>query len=457
MVNNQVSAPSHDVDVQSLKEQFPHTSASGIARRIHGWSWQAFPIGMGTGAVYVTMSGLKARSPSLTTVETIFYFLNITLFLLNTCTLALQAILYPRQALRLIRDPVKGIFVPLIVLSFATILIGTINYAVPSGHVHVGFIYDLFWVYVIFSLLCCFPMLMIWFNHPHDLKVFTPAYAFLVFPMMLVGVVAFNVLRVVAVDDPRGLGVLLVGYFFQGIGFFLTFIYIGIYILRIMTTGFLDGHQANGAFVACGPPGFTALAMINLGKEARDRFPIFGLVSESAGEIWYAFSVMSGMMLLGLAVFFFFFGLGPYWFKLHKHLNEILGCWALTFPNVGWINTIKVMGDIFNIQGFYTIHLIMTVLMCMTWIMLMILTGIAFSKGLIFFAKEEDVIVDSVDREILEALNGKNVLPNKTHEIDLEKGVTTDDEFPPPGLDVTKPVLATPPSARLYTRPSGSF
>ena len=47
---------------------------------------------MGTGAVYVTLSGLKEHSSTLTTVETIFYFLNISLFLLNTTTLMIQAI-----------------------------------------------------------------------------------------------------------------------------------------------------------------------------------------------------------------------------------------------------------------------------------------------------------------------------------------------------------------------------
>jgi tellurite resistance protein TehA-like permease len=115
-------------------------------------------------------------------------------------------------------------------------------------------------------------MLMIWFNKPHDIKTFTPAWAFLVFPMMLVGVVSFNVLRVMDPGDDRALGVLLVGYFFQGLGFFMTFFYISIYILRIMTTGFMDGHQANGAFVACGPPGFTALALLNLGARAREMY-----------------------------------------------------------------------------------------------------------------------------------------------------------------------------------------
>lgn len=49
---------------------------------------------------------------------------------------------------------------------------------------------------------------------------------------MLVGVIASNVLRVIEPSDSRALGVLFVGYFFQGIGFFMTMFYICIYILR---------------------------------------------------------------------------------------------------------------------------------------------------------------------------------------------------------------------------------
>jgi hypothetical protein len=49
-------------------------------------------------------------------------------------------IVYPRQSARLIKDPVKGVFVPLIVLSFATIIIGTINYAVPADYIEEGLV-----------------------------------------------------------------------------------------------------------------------------------------------------------------------------------------------------------------------------------------------------------------------------------------------------------------------------
>ncbi|KAI0790688.1 voltage-dependent anion channel-domain-containing protein [Abortiporus biennis] len=370
-----------------------------ISRRIHGWTWQAFPIGMGTGAVYVCLAGIKDHPGGvLTIVENIFFFFNIVLFLLNTCTLSLQLILYPRQARRLITDPATGIFVPLIVLSFATIIIGTVNYGVPN-HVGPGFIYILFWIYIGFAVVVCFPMLMIWFNKPHDLTTFTPAWAFLVFPMMLAGVVAFNVLKVTDPSTTRALGVLLTGYIFQGLGFFMTLFYICIYIIRIMTTGFLAGHQASGAFVACGPPGFTALALINLGDASRNILSSHNLVSSVAGEVWYATSVMAALLLFGLAVFFFAFGALPYWFKLHRRLGQILGCWALTFPNVGWILTLRKLGDIFNIEAFHIWHLIMTVLMCITWLILFCLTVIAFCKGKIFMASPEDIIKDTVDRK----------------------------------------------------------
>ena len=94
-----------------------------------------FPVGMGTGAVYVTLSGLKQHPRTLTTVETVFFFINLSLFLLNSSTLLLQVLrainfysslslslsqyghgaVYPQQSWRLINDPVKGVFVPLIV------------------------------------------------------------------------------------------------------------------------------------------------------------------------------------------------------------------------------------------------------------------------------------------------------------------------------------------------------
>lgn len=49
---------------------------------------------------------------------------------------------------------------------------------------------------------------------------------------MLVGIIASNVLRVLEPSDSRAVAVLFVGYFFQGVGFFMAMFYMCIYILR---------------------------------------------------------------------------------------------------------------------------------------------------------------------------------------------------------------------------------
>ena len=47
---------------------------------------------MGTGAVYVTLSGLKVHPGPITHIETVFFFINLSLFILNSSTLLIQAL-----------------------------------------------------------------------------------------------------------------------------------------------------------------------------------------------------------------------------------------------------------------------------------------------------------------------------------------------------------------------------
>jgi tellurite resistance protein TehA-like permease len=68
--------------------------------------------------------------------------------------------------------------------------------------------------------------------------------------------------------------------------------------------------------------------------------------------------------------------------------------WALTFPNVGWISCLRVLGDALQINGFFVLHAVMAVVMCMVWAVLFSLTVLAFYKGKIFLAAEADVLRD---------------------------------------------------------------
>ena len=61
---------------------------------------------------------------------------------------------------------------------------------------------------------------------------------------------------------------------------------------------------------------------------------------------------------------------------------------------MGWISSLRVLGDTLQIPGFFVLHTIMAILMCTVWVVLFGLTAVAFWKGEIFLAAEEDVLRD---------------------------------------------------------------
>jgi len=174
--------------------------------------------------------------------------------------------------------------------------------------------------------------------------------------------------------------------------------YTCILFMRLMMTGFMGGHQASSAFVAVGPPGFTGLALINLGANARVILPLHNLVSATAGEVWYAASVMVALMLFGLAIFLVLFAALPYWSKVNKSLDDVLSYWALTFPNVGWISTLGTLGNVLGIPFFSEIQVFFVILMVVIWCILIVFTITAFRRGRILNAKPEEVLADEKHR-----------------------------------------------------------
>ena len=93
------------------------------------------------------------------------------------------------------------------------------------------------------------------------------------FVQMFVGVIAFNVLKVLEPSDPRAVGVLLTGYVFQGIGFFMTYVF-----QNSRTTDVPDSDK------------FMILASSTCAS-------IFS--GSSRWLMWYYFSFIDGFTLLG--------------------------------------------------------------------------------------------------------------------------------------------------------------
>ncbi|KAG0143471.1 hypothetical protein CROQUDRAFT_48789, partial [Cronartium quercuum f. sp. fusiforme G11] len=310
----------------------------------------------------------------------------------------IQAIMYPSRAISLISNPLTTIFVPFVALDIAGIILGLINHAIPAKVITWQTIEILFFMYIVISLLICIPLILKWYDKRHDINTFSPAWAFLLFPLMLVGVVASRVLSVIPLHSYSAVRVLFLGYFFQGLGTSMTFFYLPIYLSRIMQTGFMEGHQANGAFVAGGPPGFTAVALIGLGRLAPTIFKenyLHEILTEEVGQVFFGIGVLSGIFLLGLCLILFLMAVIPYYKKLHKSLNQVLGMWATTFPNVGMTVTLRLLGDLFRSKILYVVQDIMTLFVCCAYVVAFSCTFLAIYKGKILLSSKEEVARDS--------------------------------------------------------------
>ncbi|PLW27971.1 hypothetical protein PCASD_22853 [Puccinia coronata f. sp. avenae] len=106
----------------------PIPAVSSFSKRIHGMTWQAYPVGLGTATGYILLANLKPHPDFLTKIEIGLFILNMIIFSLTTGLLVIQAVLYPRQFKRVALDPNKNSFIPTCVLVLATIIVGTVNY-----------------------------------------------------------------------------------------------------------------------------------------------------------------------------------------------------------------------------------------------------------------------------------------------------------------------------------------
>ncbi len=66
----------------------------------------------------------------------------------------------------------------------------------------------------------------------------------------------------------------------------------------------------------------------------------------------------------------------------------------MVYLTVGWIVTSRKLGDVFQTNFFDVWNTVMTIAMCITWIVLFALTFVAFWEGKIFISPKEDTARD---------------------------------------------------------------
>jgi tellurite resistance protein TehA-like permease len=264
-------------------------------------------------------------------------------------------------------------------------------YAEELGATRMNSFQGLFWSYLALAVLICGYMTFVWFGWGKSfrLRSFAMTGAFLVFPLvcmlleescvsglsslqMLVGTVAFNTLRIIEPSDSNAFSIWVLGYMFQGLGMAIAFIFITVHFYRAIRFGFHRGAAANSTFVSVGPPGFTALAVLQLGSHGREILPIHTPLPREAADVIYYASIPMALCLTGVAMYCWVFAMLPWIFTSTKHIMyNPAGAWPLTFPCTGFIMTLGVLGDIFGSHTFWILHAVFTGYICLAFSILL--------------------------------------------------------------------------------------
>ncbi|POW08438.1 hypothetical protein PSTT_07503, partial [Puccinia striiformis] len=282
------------------------------------WTWESFSIGVGAGAIHIILADLNHNNKKLMICfEVFFYFTNVISFLCNMGIMLMQYIREPRRLISPFESADKSPFLLLIPINLATICIGSFRYGLASGWLEWSGAICWFHCYIVLLFSVLAPHCLMWFKIPHFLEELQPNFYLLPIPILLTGVMAVHLLDTMPVESTQSLHVLLTGYLFGGFGAALAIFYLFTYFLRMILHGHGNGDQTAGSILVAGMLGFSAHAMIGLGKNSRIIFADSKNIklNDTLGEVWYGSGLLTGLFLLGLSFAVLFMAVSNSWWK----------------------------------------------------------------------------------------------------------------------------------------------
>lgn len=201
----------------------------------------------------------------------------------------------------------------------------------------------LFWIYFAATAVYAVGMYMVLFTSP-KLKIddMTPAWDLPIFPFMLSGTVA-TIGAGSSGGQPasQAMPMIVAGLTAQGLGMLVSIMMYACYIRRMVQFGLPTPHSRPAMFIAVGPPGFTALALIGLAKAWPTQYNYFG-DDEVTSQILQVMATMTAVFIWSSAFWFFCLAVASC-LMCWRAMSFSMSWYAFIFPNVGFtIATINI-------------------------------------------------------------------------------------------------------------------
>jgi C4-dicarboxylate transporter/malic acid transport protein len=361
-----------------MKLEAPSRSYRGVTPGdvIREFTPNWFSVTMGTGALALALNQIPLPIPGVYDLAGGLWFLDILLFAFFTVFYAARWIFFFDQARRIVRHPVLSMFLGAIPMGLATIINGLLIFGGAETAVWVA--HGLWWLDVTMSVACgiLVPFLMFTLQD-HSVEKMTAVW---LLPIVAAEVAAVSgALLVPHLSPSEALLVMILCYALWAFSVPLAMSILVILFLRLVLHSLPERDMAASGWLALGPIGTGALALVLLGGDAPAVFAVAGL--PDVGKLAAGLGIIGGTMLWGYGAWWLLLAILKTGRYLRDGLPFNLGCWGFTFPLGVYSLATLALGRATGLAFFLVIGSVLVVCLAALWFIVTVLTIVGAWDG----------------------------------------------------------------------------
>ena len=344
-----------------------------------------FTMTMGTGVVALILPEFSFVHEWFWSVGAGLWQFNTILFCVFSLLYLLRWLIYPHEAKQIFSHASMALFLGAIPMGLATVMNGFLKYGMTLyGDLALQIAHGLWYLDVVLAVLIGIIVPFFMFSQQkHELQTMTA--------MWLLPIVACEVAAtsggLLLAHLPAGqeaVGILFASYVLWGMSVLPAFAILTILMLRLALHQLPSKELAVSSWLALGPIGTGALALLVLGAQAPHILQAYHL-NGLADFLHYA-GIVASLILLGFGLWWFAIAVLTTLKHAKTDLPFNLGWWGLTFPLGVFTLAILNLGHQLHVNFIVNIGLAFASILMMLWVMVMSKTLRGMYQGHLFFS-----------------------------------------------------------------------
>ncbi len=365
--------------------QKPFTQLGQRQNLIRQFTPNWFTVSMGTGVVALIVSEFPMLKAFTWQLGTGLWYFNILLFVLFSVLYGLRWAFYPHEAKQIFQHPSMSLFLGTIPMALATILNGFLKYGQPIyGDTAVQIAQTLWYADVVLALLVAWAVPFAMYRHQeHALQQMTAVW---LLPIVACEVAASSggLLLGHLAADTHAVAILLGSYVLWGVSVLPAFAILTILMLRLVLHKLPEKELAVSSWLALGPIGTAALALLVLGHQAPMLMASLGLAQ--LGQLFQQAGILASLILLGFGLWWLGIAVLTTLHHAKQDLPFNLGWWGLTFPLGVYTLAILTLAQQLNLVFLYAVGYAFAAILMLLWSLVATKTAHGFYQGDLFFS-----------------------------------------------------------------------